>query len=134
MDKHINLLLFLILAVMMVCCLDSAFLNKEEQADDIVMLMHDSENKECFDKAHYPFYSDAEQYEVSQNYQRINSFRHKRLDVSGNSLFFSPNIQRLYTMDGILSNYSNKVYSNSNGFISQSVSGYYVFALRHIII
>lgn len=134
MDKHTGLLLLSILAILMICSVDAFSFNKESQVCDVVMLMHDSGSRDCFDKARHAFYSDAEQNEISQNCQRINSLRYKRVDISKNSLPFRPNIQRLYSSDKIQASYSNKVYSDSNGYISQSVSGYYVFALRHIII
>jgi len=134
MDKHIGSLLLPILAIFMICCVDAFSFNKENHVGDVVMLMHDSGSRDCFDKARHTFYSDAEQNEIFQNCQRINSLRYKRVDIGKSSLLFGPNIQRLNSKDRIQASYSNKVYSDSNGYLSQSVSGYYVFALRHIII
>ncbi len=134
MDKHIGSLLLPILAILLICSVDAFSFKKEIQVDYVVMLMHDSGSRDCFDNARHSFYSDAEQNEISQNCQRINSLRYKRVDIGKNSLPFRPDIQRLYSKDRIQACYSNKVYSDSNGYLSQSVSGYYVFALRHIII
>ncbi|WP_321519338.1 hypothetical protein [uncultured Bacteroides sp.] len=133
MHKYISSVLFLILAALMTFCLKTFSFNREKQIDDF-MLMHESQKTERFDKVHYFCYSDAELNENIQNHQRINSLRSKRLIVGENSLFFNRLSQKMNDSDRISASYSNKVYSNSSGYLSQSVSGYYVFALRRIIV
>jgi len=133
MDKYISSVLFLILAALMTFCLNTFSLNKEKQIDG-VMLIHESGKTERFDRVHYFCYSDAELNENIQSHQRINSLRYKRLIVGENSLFFNRLSQKMNGSDRVSASYSDKVYSNSSGYLSQSVSGYYVFALRRIIV
>jgi len=125
-------MLFLILAVFLVTCLNVFSSIKEEPAVDVALLMRESENADHFDKAHYSFFSDAEQNNNSQNVW-TNTSRSKRIIVGYNTLFLTV-YQRHSGVDRAFFNYHYKIYSNSNGFLSQSVTGYYVFALRHIIV
>lgn len=133
MYKYIGLMLFFILAAIITSYQDTTSFNEKKQADIAAMLVHNPGKAVCFDKAQYFHYSDAEQNEIFQNYQRINSLRYKRLLTAEKSLFFKPFMQNV-SVSSLSVNYSYKAYSSSNGFLSQSVSGYYVFTLRHIII
>ncbi|WP_321438849.1 hypothetical protein [uncultured Bacteroides sp.] len=132
MNKRIISMLFFILAVLLVTCLNVFSLNKEELAVDVALFMCDSDNADHFDKVYYSFFSDAEQNSNSQNVW-TNTSRLKRIIV-GDDTFFFMLIQRHSGGDRNSFNYPYTVYSNSNGFLSQSVIGYYVFALRHIIV
>ena len=132
MNKRITSMLFLILAVLFVTCLNVFSFNKEKLAVDVALFMCDSDNADHFDKAHYSFFTDAEPNSNSQNVW-TNTSRSKRIIVGYNTLFFSV-YQRHSGVDRNSFNYHYKIYSNSNGFLSQSVIGYYVFALRHIIV
>ena len=117
---------------MLQTCLNVFSFNKEKVAVDVALLMRDSDNADHFDKAHYSFFSDVEQNNNSQNVW-INTSRSKRIIV-GDDTFFFMLIQRHSGGDRNSFNYPHTVYSNSNGFLSQSVIGYYVFALRYIIV
>lgn len=125
-------MLFFILAVITTSCQNTTSFKEKKQADIAAIPVHNPDKAACFDKVQYFHYSDAEQNDTFQHYQRICSLRYKRLITADKSFFFKPFI--LNSGDSLSDNYSNKVYSSSNGFLSQSVSGYYVFTLRHIII
>lgn len=132
MNKRITSMLFLILEVLFVTCLTVFSFNKEKLAVDVALLMRDSDNADHFDKAHYSCFSVAEQNNNFQNV-RTNASRLKRITVGDDNLFFML-IQRHSSRDRISFNYPYTICSNSKGFLSQSVTGYYVFALRHIIV